>query len=54
MCEAKARRRAYGMGLSIIKEICEEYEIEIHLSSDTITTFTYIFPINRTSQKEDR
>lgn len=47
-------KAGYGMGLSIIKEICEEYEIEIHLSSDTITTFTYIFPINRTSQKEDR
>ena len=36
----------FGIGLSIVKHICDKYHIEIkvHTSSDFGTTFTYLFP----------
>jgi signal transduction histidine kinase len=42
----KNKAQGLGLGMSIIKEICDEHEIEIKIKSEKSkgSTFTYIFP----------
>lgn len=45
--QQKDKNTGLGLGLSIVKEICEKNEIEIEvISQDNITIFSYIFPKN--------
>lgn len=45
--QQKDKNVGFGLGLNIVKEICDKYEIEIIVSSiNNQTSFTYIFPEN--------
>ena len=46
-------RAGYGIGLAIVKEICEEYGIEIEVTSESMTTFSYTFLIPEGGQNEN-
>ncbi|MDD2888168.1 MAG: hybrid sensor histidine kinase/response regulator [Aliarcobacter sp.] len=45
--QQKDKNVGFGLGLNIVKEICDKYEIEILVTSqNNQTSFTYIFPKN--------
>lgn len=45
--QQKDKNVGFGLGLNIVKEICDKYEIEILVTSqNNQTSFTYIFPRN--------
>lgn len=45
--QQKDKNVGFGLGLNIVKEICDKYEIEILVASqNNQTSFTYIFPEN--------
>ena len=49
-----SQRDGFGLGLSIVKEICDKYEIKIEVNSlNNETTFSYIFPKNLIFKGED-
>ena len=44
--QEKIKNIGLGLGLNIVKSICDGYKIKIDISSDEFTTFRYIFPEN--------
>ncbi|MDZ7820068.1 MAG: HAMP domain-containing sensor histidine kinase [Aliarcobacter sp.] len=50
--QQKDKNIGLGLGLSIVKDICDNYDIQIEVnSSEKGTTFTYIFPDNLINKK---
>ncbi len=44
--QEKVKNIGLGLGLNIVKSICENYDINIEILSNEFTTFRYIFPKN--------
>lgn len=44
--QEKVKNIGLGLGLNIVKSICDSYEIEVEIESNEFTTFKYIFPQN--------
>lgn len=44
--QEKVKNIGLGLGLNIVKSICENYDINIEILSNEFTTFKYIFPKN--------
>ncbi|ADG92715.1 response regulator receiver sensor signal transduction histidine kinase [Arcobacter nitrofigilis DSM 7299] len=44
--QEKVKNIGLGLGLNIVKSICDNYAIKIEILSDEVTTFKYIFPQN--------
>ena len=44
--QEKVKNIGLGLGLNIVKSICDSYEIEVKIESKEFTTFRYIFPEN--------
>jgi len=44
--QEKVKNIGLGLGLNIVKSICDSYKIEVEIESNEYTTFRYIFPKN--------
>ena len=44
--QEKVKNIGLGLGLNIVKSICDSYGITISVDSDEVTTFRYMFPNN--------
>lgn len=44
--QEKVKNIGLGLGLNIVKSICNNYDIKVEIESDELTTFRYIFPQN--------
>ncbi len=52
--QQKNENKGLGLGLNIVKEICDIYNIEIIVSSqENNTSFKYLFPKNLTKKEEE-
>ncbi len=48
--QEKVKNIGLGLGLNIVKSICDNYDIKVEILSDEVTTFKYIFPQNLISK----
>ncbi|WP_419764313.1 MAG: hybrid sensor histidine kinase/response regulator [Arcobacter sp.] len=44
--QEKVKNIGLGLGLNIVKSICDSYKIDVEVESNQFTTFRYIFPEN--------